>query len=370
MGGMNIYVEDCSMGSKKTIILTDNIRLHKALLPVLKKRNLILEEDIKEISNLNYIKTLISIKKNTRFIQEGFSKFIKENHSTPLAIVIDYRINPDKDNPRAKATFPLCRSFILTSAILNTIPDLEYNKYNYIWVGAPTDLKVFEIFHKYPHMIFKNLVKSYPSLDKILNRYANDLEHTQSLFSFDYLIIDNINNDVTPAVDKFEKIIDKILQTHEKEKIVEQTKDQTPIMSGEFEPAKVLFKISDSRLYVDGKLFNIENNSRFNKYKENVIYIVGHFVQSTSRQVSDNLTKLLINDLPKIKKVTPDIPINISVNSHTIVDGSTAPALSVLIGTKLSQFKNIKILTSKDNLAKFEKSPGFITLKKYIKLEH
>ncbi len=358
------------MDNKKTILLTDNIRLHKALLPELKKREINIENEIKEISNLNYIKTVINLRKNTKFIQEGFSKFIKQNNSTPVATIIDYRVNIDKDNPRAVPSFPLCRSFVITSALLNTLPDIKYNKYNYILIGTPTDLKIFEIFKSYPHMIFKNLIKSYPALDKILNKYANDGNYTKSLFYFDYLIVDNINNDVTPAVVKFGEIINKILENQEKEQHQEKVKGQTPILSGEFEPAKVLFKISDSRVYVDGKLFNIENNPKFDKYKENIIYIVGHFVNSTKDKVAENIAKLILNDLAKLKKVTPDSPINISVNSHTIVDGSTVPTLSVLIGTKLSQFKNVHILTSNKNLSKFQNSPGFITIRKYIQLKH
>ncbi len=357
------------MGSDKVILLTDNKRLYQALQPEIKKKNLTIENSIKDISDLNYIKSLINITKSTKFIREGFSKFIKENKSTPFATIIDYRINIDKDNPRAKATFPLCRTFLITAAILDKMPDLEYNKYNFILIGYPTDLKIFEIFHSYPHMIFKNLIKILPNLSKILNKYAENPEYTQSLFYFDYLIIDNVNNDITPALTKFEKIINKLNEKKIKEKNMERAKDQTPLMQGNFEPAKIMYKISNARVYIDGKIYNIENNPKFNKYKENIIYIVGHFVNTTVKDVSQKLEKFIINDLPKIKKVTPDMPLYISVNSHTIVDGATAPNLSVFLGTKLSQFKNIKILTSKDNLSKFEKSPGFITLKKYIQIE-
>ena len=143
-------------------------------------------------------------------------------------------------------------------------------------------------------------------------------------------------------------------------------KDQTGILTGKFDAAKVLYKISDLRLYMEGKIYNIENNPKFDKYKENVVYILGYYVQSNMSEVNTKLEKFLLDDLPKIKQLTIDTELNISLEGHTIIDGGVAPALNILLSIKLKDFKNIRLTTSPVNYNKMENSPGFISLRKYI----
>lgn len=353
------------MGGKKIILLTKNNRLNKALNQAVKSKNLTCEQEIKTLSNINHIKKMINITKNTLFIRDAYSEFIKNNNGTPIAIIIDYRVDfglsPQLDPDNMK----LVRTFLVSSAILGNMTNLSYNLTNVILIGIPSDLKQFESFRKAPHLLLEKVKTGNPHLNQLLDKVIADPEKAKRLFYIDYLLMDERNDVMAPAK-KLESILDKLLEVKQSIMNQEKTKHQTSLMSGRYEAAKILFKLSNIRLFLDGKVYNIENNNKFDKYKENIIYIIGYYIHSNVSEVNKKLEDFILGQLPKLKKITVDTEINISLNSHTIIDGGIAPALNLLLSTKLKDFKNVRLLTSPTNFSKMEKSPGFISLKNYI----
>ncbi len=353
------------MAGKKIILLTNHKRLHKALSQSIKKKGLQYENSISALCDIDHIFKLIKITKNTLFIRDAYSDFIKKNNGTPLCIVIDYKIdlglplNLDPDKMK------LVRTFLISSVILGNMTNLHYNKTNIIFISSPDNHKQLEGFKADPSSLFKLIMTTQPQLNQLLQKFVDKPEEAKRLFYINYLFIDS-RNDVFPAVERLENIIDKLLVRKQSMLNEEKAKGQTGLLSGTFEPAKVLFKLSDARLYLESKIYNIENNHKFDKYKENIIYIIGHYVHSNVNEVNQKLKSFILDGLPKLKKITADTEINISLNSHSIIDGGITPALNILLSTTLKDYKNIRLITSPVNFSKMEKSPGFISLRNYI----
>lgn len=353
------------MAIHKIILLTKHKRLYKSLRQTIKQKKLECETDITSLCDVDHIIKMIRITKNTLFIRDAYSDFIKKNNGTPLCIILDYKIDlglsADLDPDKMK----LIRTFLIASVILNNMTGLQYNMTNIILIGSPVHLKQFELFKSNPNLIFTVIKTSNPKLNQLLDKTINNSEVARSLFYFNYLLIDEANDVISPAR-KLEIIIDKILV--KKQSIInkEKTKHQTGLISGHYVPAKILYKISGVKLYLDGKLYDIENNHEFNKYENNVIYIIGHYVHNNVNEVNKKIEKFILDYLPKLRTLSLNTEINISLNSHTIIDGGITPALNILLSTKLKDFKNIRLITSPENFVKMEKSPGFISLKNYI----
>lgn len=356
---------DMSDGNK-IVIITENKRLYQALSNVIKKKDCIIETGIPALCDLNLIKTQVKIYKNTAFLRKAYSDFVKINGSPPLSLVLDYRIELGLEksiDPDKKKVF---RTFLISSVIFTKSHNFKSgDTINMILIGAPKDVREFEIFKDYPHIVFKTVRTTNQTINSFLDYYMKNPSETKKIFHFDYLVIDESNDVVEPAK-KFEKILDKLREHKERIVYKEKVKGQTPIMEGMFEPAKIMYKISDARLYVDGEILNIENNPEYNEYQPDIIYIVGYYVNSTLQEVNKKLERFLTDDLPKIRKVTPEEKIILSLNSHTVIDGATTHALNTLLSYKLHEFKNIVIITSDDNYRKMENSPGFISLRKFI----
>ncbi len=351
---------------KKIILMTENKRLNQALASIIKKKGYDVVTKYPALSDINLIKLNIKNVKSTQFIRDAYNKFLKENNKPPLLIVLDYRIDLGLDKNIDPDKKKILRTLLISNVIYTRSQSFSQNRINFVFVGGPNDINELEIFRDYPHFIFKTVKTTDGTINSILDSYINDLDKTKKLFKFDYLLIDETNN-INHSSEKFENIL-KELET-EKRTIEnkEKTKDQTPIMDGDFEPAKILFKISDARLYADGEIYNIENNPKFEKYKCDIIYIVGYFVNKTIPVVNSRIEKFISEELPKIRKIDPEDKILISLNSHSVIDGATTHALNSLISFKLHNYKNISIITDEKNYKKMENSPGFISLRKFIK---
>ena len=154
----------------------------------------------------------------------------------------------------------------------------------------------------------------------MLDEVLENPEKINNVFTVNYLLMDQAN-DYISAAGRLETLLDKYIQKRKSLINLEKGKTQTEILSGEYDPAKILFKISDTRLYIDGKIFNTEGDPKFEKYKENIIYIQGYYIQSTVAHVNKILEKFILVDYPKIKPISKDSEIHISLGDHTIIDG-------------------------------------------------
>lgn len=352
--------------TNKIIFITENKRLFHSISNVTKKYKLEIESELLPLCDLTFIKTQLKFNPSTKFIRTAFLDFYKKYNHLPFLILMDYRIDAglskevDPDNKK------ILRAILVSTALITKSENFHNNeKVNIILIGSPKDIKDFEIYKSHPYFIFKTIKTSNLAIDSILEFYVNNPEKTKEIFYFDYLVI-NENQDVVTPTNDFERIVKNIIEKKEKLLIAEKTKDQTPIITEYYEPAKVMYKISDARLYVDGQIFDITGKEKFKELKEGIIYIVGHYVNSNYLEVNKKIEKFLREDLSKIRKFTPDEKIIISINSHTVIDGSTSTAINTLFGFKLSDFKNLVILTSEENHKKLENSPGFISLRKYL----
>jgi hypothetical protein len=354
------------MEANKIIILTENKRLFHSISNVIKNNNCEISNDMPLLADMTLIKTQLKITQNTTFLRTAFFDFIKKYSQPPILTLLDYKIEtglPKEIDPDNKK---ILRTFLLTLATYSKSEFFQNkHKLNLIMIGTSKDLRELEIYKSYPHFAFKNIKTSNQIVNSILEFYANNPEETKKIFNFDYIIVDE-SQDVIKPTNEFERILKNILETREKTEIAEKSKGQTPIMHGNFEPAKIIYKISDAKIYIDGNFYDISDKTQFNDYKENIVYIVGHYVNPTISEVNKKIEKFLKEDLPKIKKIGPNEKIIFSLNSHTIVDGSTSTALNTLFGFKFADYKNLAIITSKENYQKFLNSPGFISLKKYF----
>lgn len=353
------------MAGEKVIILTKNKRLLKALLRSIRENNLEYETETTSLYDMDHITRMVKITRNTLFIREAYSNYIKENNGTPLCIIMDYKIDFGLSKELDPDNMKLLRTFVVSSVILTNTTSLAYNVTNITLIGSPRHLKQLELFKTDPFLLYKIVQTKNPQINQLLNQALENPEQTKHLFTMNYLLIDE-SNDTISAANKLEVILADLIKKKQSLLNWKKTRDQTVLISGKYEAAKLLYKISEARLFLDGKIYNIENNPKFDKYKENSIYIQGYYIHSNVNEVNTKIEKFILDDLPKLRKISIDTEINIHLNSHTIIDGGIGPALNILLSIKLKDFKNIHLITSPVNFKKIEKSPGFISLRNYI----
>lgn len=351
--------------NKQFILLTVNKRLYQALSQAIRSKKLDVETGFQALSDLDYIRKFLSRTKNTSFIREAYSSFIKKYSGTPLGIIIDFRIDlnlePELDPDRMK----LMRTLLISGVILSNMTDLVYNLTNIICIGGPENLNQFKVFKEKPHLLFKLCKTSNPQINRLLEDKVNYPDKTMATFFFDYILIDE-KNDIISASKKLELIIDNILARKQSLINREMTKNQTQILKGEHEPARIIFKISSQRMYMDGQIVNIEENAQFANYPENIIHVLGYYVSSTLSTVNEKIRRFILEDLPKIRKIDADTEIILHLGPEAVIDGSTTPSLNIFFSITLRDFKNIHVVPSPENFGKMERSPGFISLKNYI----
>ncbi len=353
------------MSGQKVIILTRNKRLRQGLIQSIKLKGLEVESDIISLYDMDHITKMIKNTGNTGFLRNAFSDLIKENNGTPFCIILDYLVDFGLSKELDPDNLKLLKTFSISSIILANISNLQYNTTNIVLIGSPENLKQLEIYKSDPHLVFKIAKTQNPGLNKMLEEVIENPKKIKNVFTVNYLLMDQ-TNDYLSAANKLETLLDKYIQKRLSLINLKKSKSQTEILTGEYDPAKILFKISDSQIYIDGETFNIEGNSKFEKYKENIIYIQGYYIQSTVARVNETLEKFILVDYPKIRQLSIDSEINISLEEHTIIDGGITPALNFLLSMKLKDFKDIHLITSPVNFTKIENSPGFISLRDYI----
>ena len=350
---------------QKVIVLTRNKRLLRALILPIKQKGLEYESEIISLCDIEHIAKMIKSTGNTRFLRGAFSDLIKENNGTPLCIIIDYLVDFGLSKELDPDNMKLLRTFAISSIILANTTNLQYNNTNIVLISSPEYLKQMEMFKLNPHLVFKIAKTQNSGLNKMLDEVLENPEKIKRIFTMNHILMDE-TNDYMSAANKLEILLDKYIQEKKSLHNLKKSKSQTEILTGEYEPARILFKISDTKIYIDGKIFNIEGNPKFEKYKENIIYLQGYYVQSNVTRVNEALEKFILVDYPKIKSLSIDSEINISLGDHTIIDGGITPALNILLSIKLKDFKDINLITSPVNFAKMENSPGFISLRDYI----
>lgn len=350
---------------QKVIVLTKNKRLRQALIQSIKKKGLEYESEIISLYDIDHITKMIKSTGNTRFLRNAFSDLIKENNGTPLCIIIDYLVDFGLSKELDPDNMKLLRTFSISSIILANISNLLYNITNIVLIGSPGNLKELEIFKSNPHFVFKIAKTQNPGLNKILDEVLENPEKIKNVFTVNYLLMDQ-TNDYLSAASKLETLLDKYIQKRQSLINLKRSNSQAKLLTGEYDPAKILFKISDTQIYIAGETFDIDGNPEFEKYKKNIIYIQGYYIQSTVARVNETLEKFILIDYPKIRQLSVDSEIHISLEDQAIIDGGIAPALNILLSTKLKDFKDIHLITSPVNFTKIENSPGFISLRNYI----
>ncbi|MDD5067743.1 MAG: hypothetical protein PHF84_11925 [bacterium] len=351
--------------NNKFILLTANKRLFQALSQAIRSKKLDLETDLPPLCDIDYIRKILVRTKNTSFIREAYSNFIKKYNGTPLGIIIDYKIDLNLDPELDPDKMKLLKTLLISGVILSNMTNLNYTFTNLICIGSPDSLNQFKVFKDKPFLLYKWMKTSNPQINRLLENKVLYPEKTIETFSFDYILIDE-KNDIISASKKLELIIDHIVSRKQSYINREMTKNQTEILKGDFEPAKLIFKISSHRAYMDGKIYDVENNPKFKAFEESMIYIIGHYVNSTLTVVNEKIKKFLLEDLPKIRKIDQDTEINIILNDEAVIDGSTTPSLNIFFSITLRDYKNIHLIPSPQNFGKMEKSPGFISLKNFI----
>ena len=359
----NVIMEQQS--GKKVIVLTRNKRLLQALVNSVRQKGLEYESEIISLYDMDHITRMIKSTGNTRFLREAFSDLIKENNGTPFCIIIDYLVDFGLPKDLDPDNMKLLRTFAISSIILANTTNLLYNTTNIVLISSPEYLEQMEAFKLNPHLVFKIAKTQNPGLNKMLDEVLENPEKIKRVFTMNHLLMDE-TNDYMSAANKLGVLLDKYIQEKQSLLNLKKSKSQTEILTGEYDPAKILFKISDTKIYIEGKIFNIEGNPKFEKYKENIIYLQGYYVQSNVARVNERLEKFILVDYPKIKPLSIDSEINISLGEHTIIDGGITPALNILLSMKLKDFKDINLITSPVNFTKMENSPGFISLRDYI----
>ncbi len=351
------------MAEEKSILIIEDKRILKAVEFELKRNEIALCTEIKEFSDFEWLKKKFTLTGSFGFIRTGIKELVNKIGKPPAVIILEYKpaglMSIDRTGLR------LFYLLFLSSLSYHQVNNPEYKITGFLLIARPHNLMEVKTICEHPEKLISNLKVQNPKLQEIIKSYTTDTTRLKEEYIFEYTLVDQSYR-FEDMARKIKKLIEEIKLGREKIIHKERAKKQTPIMDGDFEPAKVIFKISDEKYYVDGKIFDVaERPEEVEGFTDGKIYIKGYYINKTVSEVNMKLIKFLIEDLPKIRHIKPESEIKVNLQS-AVVDGGTAMGLNMFLA-KVPNFKNIIFEIKRSDYNKLMNSPGFISIKNKIR---
>lgn len=347
--------------SRKAIIITENKRLAMTIHGALGKSKIDIETSYLNLYSIPMIRKIIGKTGNTAFIRSELLTFVREA-GVPFLIALDYTIDLGLDAALDPDRRKLLRTLLISYIILSRGRGFENLKGNFLLIGTSRQMGQISAIEGNPVSILNILT----TRDAIVNSFINELRHNpmkfQSLFYFRGL------NAELPAGDVVTAVHNCVRSIGDRMRLISQleSRQQPSERKTEDELAKIVYRLDDARVSVDGDICDIQQNDGYARLKENEFYILGRWAGRNITAVADKFKNSILRGVATAR-FGPDDAIVVHLEDGCTIDASTAASLAQVLLKDLISYRNIKIAVSDANRVILEKSSGYTMLKNYLR---
>jgi hypothetical protein len=346
--------------SNKIIQISKYQDLSETLKGIITKHGMDIADDYSNLHSIDMIKKGIGQTGNTSFMRSELVRFIRET-GFPFLFIMDYKIDTGVGKQLDPDGMKLLRTLLISCIILARGAGFEKLRGNFLLLAEKNDLARARQIESDPLRILKILSTS----DKIVNSFINELKsnsyHFNQLFYIRAMSTESSVNDIHVVMDTMIKAI--YARKHLKR--LKETK--ASINTGDYEAAKVLYRLDDKKVYIDGEIKTVKSGS-MNQLESNQFYVMGHWVNKTLIETADKVIIAVRKGLGTEKVFAGDDAIIINLTDKCIVDSTLTPSLIQILTKDLGSFSNITINITESNNAVLSQAKGYNLLKKSLHL--
>lgn len=345
--------------SQKILLITDNLDVRGKILPILARNNLSIAEDPINLHSVSAIKKEMQGSSSTTFLRTALLNIIR-NQGYPFAVALDFRINsglPGKIDPDG---MKVLRTFLISYIILARGRGFENIRANFIFLGGGDDRELLEEINTKPQSILNLLA----TRDPLVNGFIEELKNSAAAFNR-LFFLKGIENTLSP--DAMQPLVSTFLQgIKAREQLCRGESPEKIIENGDFPPAAIVYRAGDQALFKDGEMLPVETEDD-RKLEKDRLYIIGHWTNRTLMQVAEKLTSCITRGIEDEVNFQQDDEIIIDMTERCKIDATTTSSLAQLLGKELFDYKNIRILITRENEDILAQSKGFSLIRKNLR---
>jgi len=317
-------------------------------------------DDYSSLHSIDRIKEAIGQTGNTSFMRSELVRFIREA-GFPFLFIMDYRIDTGVEKTLDPDRMKLLRTLLISCIILARGAGFEKLRGNFLLLAEKEDLARARQIESDPLRILKILSTS----DKIVNSFIEELKGDRHRFN-QLFFIRALNTG--SSVNDIHVIMEAMIKAIQARKHLSRTKETKAVInSGEYEAAKVLYRLDDEKVYIDGEIKSVKSGS-MNQLERNQFYLTGHWVNKNLIETTNKVIHAVRNGLGREKTFSENEAIIINLTDKCVVDSTLTPSLIQLLTIDLGSFSNITINVTESNNAVLSQAKGYNLLKKSLHL--
>jgi hypothetical protein len=130
--------------------------------------------------------------------------------------------------------------------------------------------------------------------------------------------------------------------------------------------AKVLFFIDGEKCWIDGEIVRIPDDMV--DLRKDAIHVIGAVHTKNLKEVTNRIRMLVTGGAGEHKFPAAN-EIVIMMGSGCTIDATAAMGFAQLLNSELSKYKKKKVIVSRVNDAVLRKSPGFMMIREYVRVD-
>jgi len=345
--------------SRKGLVLSKSVSILQKIKEAANSMDFEVEENFPPLTSLDSIIELIQKNKSTAFLRTELLRFFKER-GFPYFIAIDFTIDTGLEKKLDPDKMKILRTFLISYIILSRGKDFSQLQGNFILFYNNQDKNKIASFQNNPQNILNNLATK----DKIINSFIEELKKDFKSFT-KLFILKCLNKE-----DNLEQIISELKlftgKINIKNKYIPVKKEEktSTIDKTDYDPANILYKFSETKIYINGEIKDISD--KYKELKDDRMYLQGHWTNKTLAEVANKISKAIKSGLGKNKSFKAGQEILIDINQKTIIDSTIIMSISQLTSKELIDYKTIFLINEK-NREMLENSTGFNFIKNNVK---
>ncbi len=347
----------------KALLISENKRIAVSLRGVLGKNGIDIETGFLNLHSLPMIRKIIAKNRNTAFIRSDFSRYLREV-GNPFMIIIDGEIDLLTGGDTGPDAMKLLRTFLISYVILSRGKGFEQLKGSFVILNGTQQMPAAIQMENHPQVVLGMLATK----DAIVNSFINDLKNNIARYHNLFLLKTlNIELPMGEMTEKMNRIIKSIREHERRGEVPQEDRSATALMEkGDFSAAKVIYRIDDSRVFVDGDIHDLSTLDGVPAdLRVREFYIIGHWTGKTLLEVSNKITGAVVRGIATHKfELSDDIVINL--DDGCVIDGATVTSIAQILVKDLSAYRNIRVHATEENRRIMENSTGFSLIRQYL----
>ncbi len=340
--------------------MSENKRASASIRGALGRFGLEVESRFLNLNSIPMIKKILARTGNTAFIRTDLFRFIREE-GAPFALVMDYAAGLGADLGDTDGR-KLLRTFLVSYIILSRGRGFESLGANFLLLGTARNMGEITDIEQNPLSVLDMI----STRDTIVNSFVNDLRGDRQRF-LRHFYIRGLNTEA-PAGEAADTVGRFVRSVNDRGRVADVAVVSTGLSSreGDGPPAKLLYRIDERRVWVDGDVLGVDSETRYAGLRTGEFYLAGHYTNRNLREVDGKLKSAITRGVATVK-FEADSPIVINMQEGCVTDASTAASLVQMLVHDLGGFAGIRLTVNGENRRILEKSTGYTLLRDYLR---